>query len=433
MDINSKINITEALTQSELKEIVTLSRKHPYWHVPLAILARHFRIKGSEKIEVASAMAAMRVPSQSELYTYVYSENGLNGTISQEIASPEAKKIEIKAPEVKGPEKKTPKKETPEVKKPEVKAPEVKSPEKNPKKETPKVKKPEVKAPDIKSEESKIPQEKDHLETYEEISPFTTELKNEHLPDANSVEKIDIVGLPAEETVEKEHTDSPPAKIETTLNQVPVEKEVIDSVERTLEEIESLMNRKDSFNIIPEGKPEEIKAHSDSNSAMDVFDSSYDIADHFNLPEDSIVGEGEDFYFWLKQPLIEPSESRSTEEKKSQAKPVKKKKTTSTQNKTSQTPKVPSSKKPSKADILDAFIRKNPSISKIDKEDTPSPVDYSNKAGEMPIELATETLARIYEEQGNLKAAKKIYTTLMLKFPTKKPYFADRINKLKKS
>ncbi len=460
MDINSKINITEALTQSELKEIVTLSRKHPYWHIPLAILARHFRIKGSEKIEVASAMAAMRVPSQSELYTYVYSENGLKEVLSQEIAHPEAKKIEKKTPEVKSPEKKAPKKETIEVKTPEVKTPEVKSPEKKapkketievktpevkatkvkspekkaPKKETPEVKKLEVKAPDKKPKESKIPQEeKDHLETYEEISPFTTELKSEHLPEAKSVEKIDVVGLPAKETVEKEHTDSPPVEIETTLNQVPEEKEVNDSVERTLEEIESLMNRKDSFNIIPEGKPEENKVHSDSNSAMDVFDSSYDIADHFSLPEDSIVGEGEDFYFWLKQPLIEPSESRSTEEKKSQAKPVKKKKATSTQNKTSQTPKAPSSEKPSKADILDAFIRKNPSISKINKEDTPSPVDYSNKAGEMPIELATETLARIYEEQGNLKAAKKIYTTLMLKFPTKKPYFADRIKKLKKS
>ena len=47
--------------------------------------------------------------------------------------------------------------------------------------------------------------------------------------------------------------------------------------------------------------------------------------------------------------------------------------------------------------------------------------------------IASKVLVNIYEEQGNLKAAKKIYTTLMLKFPTKKPYFADRINKLKKS
>ena len=88
-------------------------------------------------------------------------------------------------------------------------------------------------------------------------------------------------------------------------------------------------------------------------------------------------------------------------------------------------------KKKSKAEILDAFIRNNPSISKIDKEAEPDTTDYSNKAGEMPLELATETLARIYEDQGNIKAAKKIYTALMLKFPTKKPYFADRIKKLK--
>ncbi|MDG1098778.1 MAG: hypothetical protein P8O20_05290, partial [Bacteroidia bacterium] len=143
MDINSKINITESLTQSELKEIVTLSRKHPYWHVPLAILARHFRIKGSEKIEVASAMAAMRVPSQTELYSFVYSKNGFKEPRLKENITPEAKNLEKKTPEKKTPEKKTPEKKTTEKKAP----------------------KKEVKQP-------KIPQEeKDFLETYEEITP----------------------------------------------------------------------------------------------------------------------------------------------------------------------------------------------------------------------------------------------------------------------
>ena len=431
MDINSKINITESLTQSELKEIVTLSRKHPYWHVPLAILARHFRIKGSEKIEVASAMAAMRVPSQTELYSFVYSKNGFKEPHLKENITPEAKNLEKKTPEKKTPEKMTPEKKTPEKKTPEKKTTEKKTTEKKtPEKKTPKK---EVKQPKIHQEE------KDFLETYEEISPFTTELKNEPLANPNPAEKNDTIELTAGEIEKETEIKSSPTEPEIT-SIILEKKEVreIESVERTLEEIESLMNRKDSFNIIPESQPEKTKEDNVSNSAMDVFDSSYDIADHFNLPEDSIVGEGEDFYFWLKQPLNEPkapiiaSEKKNTV-KKDLAKPVKKKKAISTQNKSKIASKKSTNKKPSKADILDAFIRKNPSISKIDKEDTPSAVDYSNKAGEMPIELATETLARIYEEQGNLKAAKKIYTTLMLKFPTKKPYFADRINKLKKT
>ncbi len=44
----------------------------------------------------------------------------------------------------------------------------------------------------------------------------------------------------------------------------------------------------------------------------------------------------------------------------------------------------------------------------------------------------TETLAKIYEKQGDVHKAKEVYEKLSLKFPEKSSYFADRIEMLKK-
>jgi len=46
-------------------------------------------------------------------------------------------------------------------------------------------------------------------------------------------------------------------------------------------------------------------------------------------------------------------------------------------------------------------------------------------------ELVTETLAKIYEIQKKFDKAVKAYQILSLKFPDKRAYFADKIEKLK--
>lgn len=83
-------------------------------------------------------------------------------------------------------------------------------------------------------------------------------------------------------------------------------------------------------------------------------------------------------------------------------------------------------------EIIDEFLKKEPSIKRAkpagDKED-PSD-DLSETSYSWNKELASETLASIYLDQGNKQRAKEIYEVLMLKFPDKNVYFADLISKI---
>jgi hypothetical protein len=59
-------------------------------------------------------------------------------------------------------------------------------------------------------------------------------------------------------------------------------------------------------------------------------------------------------------------------------------------------------------------------------------VEAAKRSDNLPIELATETLANVYRQQGNFSGALRIYESLLLKFPEKKAYFAALIQNIKK-
>ena len=83
-------------------------------------------------------------------------------------------------------------------------------------------------------------------------------------------------------------------------------------------------------------------------------------------------------------------------------------------------------------DLIDRFIEKRPKITRPQKEEelySPGNISRTNKLDD-PI-FITETLAKIYEKQGNIEKAIKTYEKLQLKFPEKKSYFAALIEKLK--
>ncbi|MGB5315729.1 MAG: tetratricopeptide repeat protein [Robiginitalea sp.] len=83
-----------------------------------------------------------------------------------------------------------------------------------------------------------------------------------------------------------------------------------------------------------------------------------------------------------------------------------------------------------KFELIDRFIADNPKI-KPGNPATPQ-VDISQSLKIDKKQLMTETLARVYLEQGKYKKAIQAYRILILKYPEKSSFFADQIKAVEK-
>lgn len=81
--------------------------------------------------------------------------------------------------------------------------------------------------------------------------------------------------------------------------------------------------------------------------------------------------------------------------------------------------------------IIDRFIAEKPRIQQLKCDEKESPGSFDDKVEDYD-DLATETLANIYLQQGNYNKAIKIYEKLMLRNPEKSSYFAAQIEKIRK-
>jgi hypothetical protein len=80
--------------------------------------------------------------------------------------------------------------------------------------------------------------------------------------------------------------------------------------------------------------------------------------------------------------------------------------------------------------LIDRFIQTEPRISKPVRTEFFSPVSMAKRSVEDNEEIVSETLARIYAEQGNTDRAIRIYQKLSLLYPDKIDYFAALIQNL---
>jgi tetratricopeptide (TPR) repeat protein len=123
--------------------------------------------------------------------------------------------------------------------------------------------------------------------------------------------------------------------------------------------------------------------------------------------------ERHSFQEWLQLTRIQPIQ-RDSEPKKAQV--------------PKEIPPKTEENKLKKLELIDKFIESNPKISPV-KEAVETAVSV-----EIPdtSHLMTETLARVYLEQKKYQKAIQAYEILILKYPEKSVFFADRIRDIKK-
>jgi hypothetical protein len=84
-----------------------------------------------------------------------------------------------------------------------------------------------------------------------------------------------------------------------------------------------------------------------------------------------------------------------------------------------------------KFDLIDKFLQANPKIEVSKDDDTPSNIEIVEKK-DIGRQFMTETLAKVYLEQGKYTEAIQAYQILMLKNPVKSAYFAEQIAMIRK-
>ncbi|MCC9063368.1 tetratricopeptide repeat protein [Flavobacterium piscisymbiosum] len=138
-------------------------------------------------------------------------------------------------------------------------------------------------------------------------------------------------------------------------------------------------------------------------------------------PLDFSVNEKHSFQEWLQLAKTEPIDrTEGPEEAKETPKTVEPKPET----------KIIDPEKKKKAEIIDKFIETNPKISPI-KQTAITPAVQFDINKEDNSYLMTETLARVYLEQKKYTKAIQAYEILILKYPEKISFFADRISDIK--
>lgn len=262
--------------------------------------------------------------------------------------------------------------------------------------------------------------EKDHYEQKLAQLLEMEVIEMEHV-EGEKTEKIEeISAISVKPTVEFEPINVDFVKIEKEEVETTASNEVEPNI--SVEELISKNQESINVSISKEELIEEIN-ETDKAEVNEVIEieqpiEQVDIAEKLEIgkPISFAVNEKHSFQEWLQLTSFKPI-NRIEETKKTEIS------TEKVENDIKVTPE-----KLKKLAIIDKFIETNPKITPAkDVIETPSkPIEISDTS-----HLMTETLARVYLEQKKYSKAIQAYEILILKYPEKSIFFADRIKDIK--
>ena len=265
----------------------------------------------------------------------------------------------------------------------------------------------DAKAPEVEEKayeaEAKLPEPEEQLPEAEVMLPGTEEQLSE--TDVNLAEEANL-------------QEPEEVKVESIFNEPSASGEVVE----TTPDESSLRSREDLMAEIESRLMEISNLHEDNSVSDSAEELSRSIEMHVSQPS----GEPEGFSETDMKgnppadiPLYE-KESEQDHEVEELLELV------SPDEAVDETPE----KQLSPSDLIDRFIQTSPRIERMKATD-PVPVkDLAEPSTEESGTYITETLARIYVNQGYYTKAINIYEKLALQFPEKSAYFASRIEKI---
>ncbi len=447
------------MTEQSVQDLLELSRKYPFFASPLVVLSKYLKEQHSDRYEDILYKTALRVPDREWLHSLLHSGLAMPGNVSLTAGASEMQETVVE-PEV---ETRDTFGDSPEAEIIEdiealeeiETAEEIEAMEEIEELLAEVEFKNEEPAEDIAVEEAQPEETEEAIDVYPESEPDTygsdeTEDNGPDEPEESVAE--DAGSEETDEAIETEEaseddTEAQLDALEELLNETNVHApetileqpaEIIADDEQIFEEISDFSTHHTHFapaahhemsnEEIPSLDPEqeaslmesldEIEGLLQKGGAVDMQPdldqrprprlinqtAVYDIENYFPVAADANTPPT-DFYSWLSNPgfLGKPEDGSERDEEK----------------------------KFRHEELLNRFIETNPSISRPQK-DFFKPVDAAKRSEQMPLELATETLAQVYLGQANYQGAIKIYEQLMRKMPEKKPYFAAQIKKIKK-
>ena len=243
----------------------------------------------------------------------------------------------------------------------------------------------------------------------------TKEEPKEESQETHRVEQNEL-SITAEELVGvliDENTD--PSKTE----EIVVE-ELIEIAETQIEETEEEIQETEKESLQLDSQEEELhKTPNDSQKELEQYlnlrkNPIYNLEVELNSKqkERETATSEKDFFAWLKQPKVATEMvEKSNEDELITVDNVE--------------------EEVEEDDIIARFIKKNPQISRPKKEFY-NAENMAKKSEVFELDFVTETLAQLYQQQGDISLAIKAYEKLILQNPSKKAYFAFLIENLKK-